>query len=110
VIQKIIIKEAREWLKDEHHSILEVDVTFLRGANWVEDLYNAGAVKVEAVIDASVEQDPGWERTDTLLVTIPPDPSKLRKLIITVSMLKPDCVWEEGFSQDGYHQLKLWWY
>jgi hypothetical protein len=102
--------EAREWLRDEHHSITTGSGDpFLKGVNWVVALYDAGAVRVEAVIDTSAKQEPGWERTDTLLVTIPPDPSKLRKLIVAVSMLKPDRVWEAGFSHDGYHQLELWW-
>lgn len=110
MVSKTVVKEAREWLGDSVNSVTTSHGDlFLRGANWVEDLYNAGAVRVEAAIDTSVEQEPGYERTDTLLVTIPPDPSKLRKLIVAIAHIKPDCVEEEGFSHDGYHMLKLWW-
>lgn len=95
---------SREASDDIRRTIYEFDNA--RSAQIIEEIYELGALKVMAV-DIDSEPDIG-ETTDTLIVTLPDEPSKRASLLRYENRLAR---WTGmgGTADRGQKYMLLWW-
>ncbi len=100
------ISEALNWLKNanNHHAFAGNRFDDNEdAANFVKELYEAGAVKVEIEID-------DWERdedyADTLYITLPEDLRKRLDIVPVVFDRRPD---EFDYDWNSDEPIRLWW-
>lgn len=94
--------EAINWLKNtDTPNAFAGNFSNEDAVSFVEDLYHAGAVKVEIEIDPSNE-----EYADTIYITLPKDLSKRLDIVSVVFDHRPD-EFDGDWNDD--EPIRLWW-